>query len=381
MLHFSKEEFTTRLTRTEEKLAEAGLDGLLSFAPESQYWLTGHDTFGYCFFQCLILGAGAPRILVRSADLIQAELTSIIDHIHVWKDGEGVDPAQDLRALLVDLGLSGKRLGIEMNTHGLTARNWQRVEAALDGVVTLVDASDIVSHLRLVKSEAELAYVQRAADLADDALDAGLATLGPGADEATVLAAMQGAVLAGGGDYPGNEFIIGSGDHALLCRYQSGRRILGARDQITLEWAGAYRHYHVAMMRTVVIGAPEPSHLAMQDAAQEALLACEAALKPGAAMGDVYAEHVRIFEAHGLGHARLNACGYSLGARFSPSWMEDQMFYEGATTEIKPGMVFFLHMILMNRQAGTANCLGRTSLVTDSGSAPLSRHGTELLQR
>ena len=381
MLHFSTEEFARRRGATEAAMAAAGLDGMLIFAPESQYWLTGHDTFGFCFFQCLILGAAEPHILVRSADLIQAELTSNIGHIHVWADGEGVDPARDLRTLLVDLGLSGTRLGVELNTHGLTARNWQRVEAALDGVVTLEDASALISGLRLVKSDAELVYVRRAAELADEALDAGVALIGAGAQEADILAAMQGAVLAGGGDYPGNEFIIGSGDHALLCRYQSGRRSLAARDQLTLEWAGAYRHYHAAMMRTVVVGEPQPSHMAMQAAGEEALLACETALRPGAPMAEVYDTHVKVFEAHGLGHARLNACGYSLGARFSPSWMEDQMFYAGAATEMAPGMVFFLHMILMDRDAGTASCLGRTSLITADGAVPLSRHGLGLIQR
>lgn len=381
MLHFTPTEFARRMAATHTELDRRGLDGLLCFAPESQFWLTGHDTFGFCFFQCLIIGADAPHILVRSADLIQAELTSNIQNIHVWTDGEGVNPAEDLKALVRSLGLAGKRLGIEMNTHGLTARNWQRVDAALDGVVDLVDASDLVSGLRLVKSEEELVYVRRAAQLADDALDAGLAVTQGGANEADILNAMQGAVFAGGGDYPGNEFIVGSGDHALLCRYQSGRRVLDHRDQITLEWAGAYRHYHAAMMRTVVIGAPDPSHLAMQAAAEEALLACEAALKPGAPMAEVFDAHVRVFEDHGLGHARLNACGYSLGARFAPSWMEDQMFYAGASTEMAEGMVFFLHMILMNREAGTANCLGRTSLITANGAEPLSRHGLDLICR
>ena len=45
--------------------------------------------------------------------------------------------------------------------------------------------------------------------------------------------------LRAGGDYPGNEFIIGSGPDALLCRYKSGRRVARPRDQITLEFAGA----------------------------------------------------------------------------------------------------------------------------------------------
>ncbi|MGG2478141.1 M24 family metallopeptidase, partial [Rhizobium sp. BR5] len=55
------------------------------------------------------------------------------------------------------------------------------------------------------------------------ALDAALELIKPGADEAAIFAAMQGAVLAGGGDYPANEFIIGSGADALLCRYKAGR--------------------------------------------------------------------------------------------------------------------------------------------------------------
>ena len=48
------------------------------------------------------------------------------------------------------------------------------------------------------------------------------------------------------------------------------------------------------------------------------------------------------------------------------------MFYDGAPVEMGPGMVFFLHMILMDSESGCAMCLGRTSLVTMTGSEPLS---------
>jgi len=183
---------------------------------------------------------------------------------------------------------------------------------------------------------------------------------------------MHEAIFSGGGDYPGNEFIIGSGEHALLCRYQSGRRRLDASDQLTLEWAGTYRHYHAANMKTIVIGAPRPQHLAMQSAAEAALAACEAALKPGRPMAEVFAAHARVFDEAGMGAHRPNACGYSLGPRFSPSWMEDQMFYEGAPTIMEPGMLFFLHMILMDSESGTAMTLGRTSRVTEAGAEVLS---------
>ena len=132
-------------------------------------------------------------------------------------------------------------------------------------------------------------------------------------------------------------------------------------------------------MKTIVIGEPRPRHLAMQAAAQDALLACEAALMPGRPMAEVYAAHARVLDEAGLGAHRLNACGYSLGPRFAPSWMEAQMFYQGAPTVMEPGMVFFLHMILMDSDSGTAMTLGRTSLVTETGAEGLSRMPLEMV--
>lgn len=381
MLHFSTEEFAVRHSRMESELENRGLDGMLIFAPESHYWLTGYDTFGFCFFQCLVIGGNEPVLLTRSADLRQAELTSIIGDIRIWKDGKDAKPESDLADLIKELGLANRRLGIEFDTHGLTYRNGLKVSEALAGLVDLVDASDLFPALRLVKSEAEIAYVRKAAELADDALEAGLEHIVPGESESRILAAMQGAVFAGGGDYPGNEFIIGSGRHALLCRYSSGRRNLSPVDQLTLEWAGVYRHYHAAMMKTVVVGEPTPYQRSLHASVREALAKSESWLVPGARMGDAYDAHRQTLDAHGLSESRLNACGYSLGARFSPSWMDPQMFYEGAKTVIQPGMVFFLHMIVMDSANQSAMCLGRTSLVTPDGPEPLSSYPLDLIVR
>ena len=203
----------------------------------------------------------------------------------------------------------------------------------------------------------------------------------PGADEGDILAAQHAAIFRGGGDYPGNEFIIGSGADALLCRYKSGRRVLDARDQITLEFAGAYRHYHAAIMRTVVIGDPRPAHLAYHRAAREALLACEAEFVPGRTAGDVFTAHARVLDEHGLNRHRLNACGYSLGAKFTPSWMDWPMFYEANPWEIAPGMVVFAHMILMDSDTETAMTLGRTSLVGEHGAEALTMPALDLVIR
>ena len=385
MPHFTLAEYADRTARARKSMKKQGLDAMLLFAPESHYWLTGYDTFGFCFFQCMILPMkGEPVLLTRSADLRQAEFTSILNEVHIWKDREGANGADDLRGILKDMGLfAGKRLGVELDTQGLTAKNWRMVKGALVNGRSkrpeLVDASNLITDLRLVKSDVEIECVRKAAELSDLALDAAISMTGAGVGEGAILAAMQGEIFSRGGDYAGNEFIIGSGEGALLCRYYSGRRTLESDDQLTLEWSGAWRRYHAPMMNTLIIGKPRPAHLRMRTACIEALKACETALKPGNALGDVFNEHARILDEHGLRKHRLNACGYSVGSRFTPCWMDSQMFFEGAETVIEPNMTFFLHMILMDSETGTAQCLGRTSLVTQDGSVSLSRASLDLV--
>ena len=168
---------------------------------------------------------------------------------------------------------------------------------------------------------------------------------------------------------------------ALLCRYQSGRRKLADVDQITLEWAGVYRQYHAAMMRTVLTGKATDRHKEMHAACEEALLACEARLVPGATMGEVYAAHAEVFDKAGLSAHRLNACGYSMGAHYAPCWMDPPMFYEGNSQVLAPNMVFFLHMICMDSESGCAMSLGRSSLVTAETPHILSNQPLELTVR
>ena len=381
-LHFDRAEYARRIKTTIAAMESQGLDGLLMFQQESMYYLTGYDTFGFCFFQCLYLGVdGKLALLTRSADLRQAQHTSIIEDIRIWTDAAGAKPATQLRDMLKSLGAKGKRLGVENQSYGLTHANGKELDAALEGFAKLSDASDLVNMIRVVKSPAELRYVRKAGELGDAALKAAVRKTKPGADEGEILAAQQGAIFAGGGDYPANEFIIGSGRDALLCRSKSGRRKLSKKDQLTLEWAGVYRHYHAAFMRTLIIGKPSKQHLAMDEACREALSAVEEQLVPGRTAGDVFAAHACVMDAHGMKDHRLNACGYSLGAKFTPSWMDSPMFYKDNPVVIGPGMVFFAHMILMNSEAGAAFCLGRTYIIGEKKPEPVSKASLGMIIR
>lgn len=379
-LHFTEQEFADRRAAAVRSMVARDLDGLLIFRQESMFYLTGYDTFGYCFFQCMLLSAdGHFSLLTRAPDLRQAQHTSVIEDIRIWTDGHGVNPAHAVRELLAEYGLRGRKLGVEYGAYGLNAQHGRMLDTALDEFCLLEDASDLVGQLRLVKSTTELDYVRRAAELADDALEAAVELTRAGAYEGEILAAMQAAVFRGGGDYAGNEFIIGSGRDALLCRYFSGRRHLGEQDQLTLEFAGVYRHYHACLMRTLLVGRAGSQHRLMFNACAAAMHACVEKIRPSHTMGEVFDAHARILDEAGFKQHRMNACGYSLGATFAPTWMDPPMFYANNPTKLKPNMVFFLHMILANSDTGKAMTLGQTVRVTSQGSESFTRLPMELI--
>ncbi len=379
-LHFSSEEFKSRRNKVITKLKEEKIDALVMFRQESMYWLTGYDTFGYVFFQSLILDQkGNLILLTRAPDLRQAQNTSNIENIKIWVDKDDSNPTEDLKQILNELNLKDKKIGIEYEAYGLTGRNAINLNKSLKNFCSLDDKSELITKLRVIKSPEEIVYVKKAATLADKALDEVWKFAKKGVSESKILAEMNRVIFEGGGDYPANEFIIGSGKNALLCRYQSEKQILNDVDQLTIEWAGTYRHYHSAMFRTIPIGKANPKHYEMYEACLEALKNCENTLKPGNKIGEVFDMHAKIFDNLGYKDCRMNACGYSLGATFSPNWMDWPMLYTGNPYVIQPGNVFFMHMILMDSKKELAMNLGETYIVTEKGNERLGNQKTDLV--
>ena len=379
-LHFTEQELKSRRDRVAAELQASGLAALLVFRQESMYYLTGYDTTGYSQFQCLYLGAdGRLVLLTRSADLRQAQLTSVVEDIRIWVDRAGVDPGQDLWAIMEEQGCRGQKVGVELEAWCLTGKRWEYVRAAMEGKCEWEDASELVSRLRLVKSDAEIEYVRQAAALADEAYLAAQRTATAGTPEHDVLAAMTSAVFQGGGDYTATRFIIGSGENALMVRNFTGYRTLGDNDQLQLEFGGAYRHYHSCLMRTILTGEPDPKHVAMHAACAEALQACKDACRPGATFGDIFQAHADSFDRAGFGEHKLNACGYSLGALYPPTWMDWPMIFRDNPVVVQPNMVIFMHMILLDWDNKLAMSVGDTVLTTAAGCETLTKLGQGLV--
>ena len=200
-LHFSKKEFSIRKNKTIEAMKDNHLDAILMFRQESMYWLTGYDTFGYVFFQTLILDKeGNTILLTRAPDLRQAQNTSNIEDIRIWIDRDGSNPVDDLKTILDELNLKDKKIGVEYEAYGMTGRNAIKLNKSLENYCFLEDQSELITKLRVVKSEEEIIYVKKAAQLADLALEEAWKNAKAGLSESKILAEMNSVIFEGGGD-------------------------------------------------------------------------------------------------------------------------------------------------------------------------------------
>jgi Xaa-Pro dipeptidase len=367
-LPFTREEHLDRQARLRHRLVETGFDAMLVFAQESHFWLTGYDTGGYVFFQCAVVTADDRPIvlLTRRPDLLQARQTSTIEDIRIWWDAEDANPARDLKAILEELGLNGKRVAVELNTHGLTGWNLWRLQKTLDGFCTLDDDDHMIRRMRLVKSPAELVYVRKAAAILDRSLDAVIAASRPGILDSELKAVYLKTTLEAGCDMPPNAPLFNSGPRAVYGRGVSEPRRIEAQDQILVEYPVAYRRYNVKTEWTILFGTPDPRQIRMYDAARSTLDRMTAIARPGTTLGAIFDVHAQGLDDAGFKAHRYGATGYSVGCTFAPTSMDvPPMIYSGNPTLCAPGMTLFYHVMIGDSDTGFAMGVGHTLLVTE----------------
>ena len=364
--HFSREEFSQRQQKTRKHLQKLELDGLLLFKIEDMYWLTGYESDGFCIFGSMFIGTdGALTHLARPADLGNLSYSSICEDVRISPDTEDSTRAEHIKDMLRSLGMEGKKIGIQVDTMGLTPRLFLEISEILDGWCELTVAPDFIRILRLVKSPQELNYFRKAGEVMDIVMDKVIEATYPGAFEGDIYATFYDTLFRLDADLPAHIPPLGSGDSALNLRYTTKRKNVSENDQVTLELGLAYRHYHVACMGVVLTG-PEINnrHLKMHKTSVTALDEVQAALRPGTTVGELFDIYKETLEEHGEHDAVLTVAGYTMGAMWPPTWMEEPMIFEGNPLVLEENMTFFTHMILNDRETGLSMAVGETAIVT-----------------
>jgi Xaa-Pro dipeptidase len=355
MMHdnpFSDAEIARRLGAFRAGLAEKGLDGAVVAAPENVFYLTGLDHWGYFAPHLLIVPiTGTPVLVTRAMERVSVEKQVRAAEFRGHSDSE---TAADMAArVLRDLGLTGRRIGLEYWTaglsHGLALSLQNQVDAKWQ------DLSGLIDDLRLVKSPEEQALMRQAAAVTDAAAGAAIAAIADGVAEREVAAACVAAMTRAGGAPPAFGPFIRPGsrlgeEHATWGdgRYKAG-------EPVFLELSGCIARYHAPLGRLIHIGALPDADAKMAKTTQQAFDAALSALRPRAMAREVYAAWQLVVDDAGLPHYRRHHCGYCVGIGLSPSWTGGNKVVglrHDSEMEIRTGMSFHILSWLMGTGRG-----------------------------
>jgi Xaa-Pro aminopeptidase len=317
-------------------------------------YLTGYDGWSFYTPQCVVvwLAEDDPLCIVRGMDRNGGLRTSFLppDRVLGYPDTyvQATDrhPFDWIAAELDRSGLGSGRIGTEQDVYYFSPRAHAALERGLPNA-RFADASLLVNWVRAIKSEAELAFMGEAAQIAERAMTVAYAAIEPGVRQSDVAAAIYAAQIGGtdsfGGDYPAFVPLLPTGIGTSTPHLTWTDEPFVADTATILELAGCRSRYHCPMARTLFLGSPPPEILDTEQVVLEGLQTALDAASPGATCEEVEAGWRSVAIRGGV--TKESRIGYAVGLNYPPDWGEHTMSLRpGDRTVLEPNMT--LHAIL-----------------------------------
>ena len=322
-----------RLDRLRETFPDAGVDGLLVTAAANIRWLTGFTGSAGLLLvtpQRAVLTSDGRYRTQSEEQLAEAGVAQAVDIV--------IGGAQAQRDAMVAAWGATANLGLEADHVTWSGqRDW---DEALGSEVALAPTRGCVEALRQVKDAGEVARMERAAAIADDALASVVSLLvraeAESVTEAFVAAALDHAMRVRGAEDSAFETIVASGPNSAKPHARPSDRQIRSGDPVVIDFGAIYEGYRSDMTRTFCVGGEPDGELArVFSVVAESQSVGVAAVAPGVVTGDVdracrdviaEAGWAERFE-HGTGH------GVGLDIHEAPS------VGPGATAILAPGVV------------------------------------------
>ncbi len=371
---FSAEEMERRRGLARTLMDEHGLDALVLFGNSgvnrhnqaNVFWLTNHLDLHHCY-------------LVLPRDSEPTLLVGLTNHVPNAREVSGIRavewgsyrPAEKIAERLGAarrVGLVGVNATFDMGmpyAHYLTLR---------DRVGEVVDVTRKFQRLRLVKSDEELEWLRRAAELSDKAMVAVAEGARPGMTEVELVALAEHAYRSEGG-MPHITFLRSMAmDDPTGCvpAQNPSHRPLERGDVIITEFSASYWGYSGQLHRPIFVDAePAPDWRRLFDAALAAYEGLVEAVRTGAAVADAIRAAAPIRDA---GFTIYDDLLHGYGVDILPPLVdrarfEDPPAADGLRFERNMAVVLQPNPITPDERMGLQ--LGALTIVTDAGAESL----------
>ncbi|UVK49002.1 Xaa-Pro peptidase family protein (plasmid) [Mesorhizobium sp. AR07] len=379
---FPRSEYLRRLSAVKAAMQTREVDALVVTTTANITYLTGYTSKSGYVPQCLIVSAKdeEPTFITRRMDAPAAIHQMFIDRSRIFgypealianPDKNGWDTAIDF---LLDNGFARGGIGIEADL--LPAVVTKKFEMRLPEA-RLVNFANMVSWIRGVKSDVEIAVMREAAAITDAGMLRAKEFIRPGVGEAEAAAEIIATLVRGADGRPGTDvsnFYLCASPRTSTCHIPWAEDVFRQGSQINLEFGGVRHGYISALMRTMSIGKPSDHLRRIHDGEVAGLEAALAAAKPGATCGDVAVAFNTTVRKYGF--EKESRCGYAIGIE----WTEPTASLKvGDPTILKPNMTF--HLMLGNWiDEDVGYVISETFRVTEAGAETFSKLPRDLFQ-
>ena len=365
---FDRDTYRKRLGRARTAMARHGLDACVSVAPENHYYLGGYDSWtGVNSPQAMIFTRGddEPTLLLRDVDLPLALESTWITDIRTYRLHRE-DFAEIVCRIVREKGVSPDGIGVEFQSSALPFSLGTALAEAL-APAALVDVTEILGTIRLVKSSQELALITRAGQYAALGLRAMENAVTPGTTEMEVAAQIERALRNAGSEYWAIPVELASGSRSAGCHGTPRNRVIEPGDLVHGEFAGVCERYHAVAMQTLSCGPVNRRQAEIHELARQSLEAGISVVAPGIRVSDVEQASLEPLIAQGVEQAAMMRFGYGIGIAYPPIWLESLEISRDFNTTLEAGMAFVLHACLEFPEEGIGVILGGTYVLGDSG--------------
>ncbi len=349
-------------------LRSQGYAAGVMIAPEHLYYFGGYDSWvGVNSPQALIFTGGddAPVLLLRDVDLALALETTWVEDVRTYSLVLEDFPSR-VAEILKEKRVTGGLLALESQSYALPHALGEALGTALRPA-ELVDATRQFGLLRLIKSPAEMAFIEKAAGYAEAGLGALRSALVDGVGEVALAGEVEAAMRRAGSDYPAIPTELSSGERSAGGHATPRGRTIGTGDVVHAEFAGVHERYHATAIQTLSLGSPAPEVRELYGLALASLRAGMASIVPGVCVSAVEEASLVPLRAQGLEHAAQMRFGYGIGIAYPPIWLEALQIARGFEETLEPGMVFVLHSCLQLPEEGLGVIQGGTYALEADG--------------
>lgn len=354
-----KEEREERIRKIQEELKKRNLDAYLVHSTESDFanvlYLSNHwplfETAGV-----IIPKEGEPILLIGPEAEPFAEDRSTIKKIRKMLEyRESAEPNYPGIPLTsfeevfdeVSGGKGIKRLGLG-DYAILPMPVYDGIRKALGPDGEIIRADDIISNLRIVKSENEISLIRTAHEITEKVLDEILGKIKPGLTEREVVGMVLEALYRNGAECEAFSQYIFSGKNTRFAISRPTYKKIERNELIQINIGARFGGYASAIGRPVVIGKMDSEMKRVVQFGLEAHLKTYEWIKEGVVASDVAKKYLEFFKERGFAEFYLYGPCHGTGIiEVEKPWMETDSNYE-----LKKNMTFMADTFVMTPEYG-----------------------------